>query len=80
MLATFKKEFFMNEDMLSPLMGMMICFLDGPFVVILMQGFSLLWPLMMLFTWSIFLAFKEGNVSLIFKTSDMLTEGLEACV
>ena len=79
-LATFNKEFFMKEDTLSTLMGMIICFLDGPFVIILMWGFGLFWPLTILFTWSIFWAFKERNISLIFKTLDVLTEGLDACV
>ena len=78
-LATFKKEFFMKEDTLSTLMGMIMCFLNGPFVVILMRGFGLLWPLTILFTWSIFWAFKEGNISLIFKTSDVLAKGFDAC-
>jgi len=68
----------MNEEMLSLLIGMMICFLDRPLVVILMRGFGLLCPLTMLFTWSILLAFRDGNASLIFKTSDVLTELLVA--
>ena len=79
MLAMFKEEFFIKDEMLSLLIGMMICFLDGPLVVILIHGFGLLCPLTMLFTWSIFLAFKAGNVSLIFKTSEVLVEVLEAC-
>jgi len=79
-LATFKKEFFIKEDILSTLMEMIICFLNRPFVVILMWGFGLLWPLTMLFTWLIFWAFKEGNISLIFKTSDVLAEGFDAYV
>jgi len=57
---------------------MMICFLEGPLVVILIRGFSLFRPLTMLFTWSIFWAFNEGKVFLIFKTSDVETDGLEA--
>jgi len=70
----------MNEEMLSLLIGMMICFLDGPLVVILIRGFGLLCPLTMLFTWSILLAFRDGNASLIFKTSDVLTKLLAAWV
>ena len=31
----------MNDTMLSLLMGMMICFLEGPLVVILIRGFVL---------------------------------------
>jgi len=77
-LATFEEAFFMNEEMLSLLIRMMICFLDGPLVVILIRGFGLSCPLTMLFTWSILLALRDGNVSLIFKTSDVLTEFLEA--
>ena len=68
----------MNEEMLSLLIGMMICFLDGPLVVILMRSFGLLCPLTMLFTWSTLLAFRDGNASLIFKTSDVLAELLVA--
>jgi len=68
----------MNEEMLSLLIGMMICFLDGSLVVILMRGFGLFCPLTMLFTWSTLLAFRDGNASLIFKTSDVLTELLVA--
>jgi len=50
MLATLREEFFMNEETLLLLIGMMICFLDGLLVVILMRGFGLLWPLTILFT------------------------------
>ena len=78
MLATFVDEFFMKEKTFSALMGMMICFLEGPFVVILICGLGLLCPLTILFTWSTFFALRKGNASLIFKTLDMVTEGLVA--
>ena len=68
----------MKERTFSPLMGMMTCFLDGPLVVILIRSLSLFWPLTMLFTWSIFWALRDGNVFLIFKTSDVLIEDLDA--
>ena len=68
----------MKEAVLSLLIGMIICFLDGPLVVILMWGFGLFCPWAMLFIWSIFVAFKVGNESLIFKTLDMLIDILEA--
>ena len=79
MLATWREEFFMKDETFSPLMGMITCFLNGPLVVILIRGLGLFWLLMMLFTWSIFCALSDGNVSLIFSTSDVLTEGLETC-
>jgi len=50
MLATLREEFFMKEDVLLLLIGMMMCFLDGPLVVILICGFGLLCLWMMLFT------------------------------
>ena len=78
MLATFVDEFFMKDETFSALMGMMTCFLEGPFVVILIRGLGLLCPLTILFTWSIFFALREGNASLIFKMSDVFAEGLVA--
>ena len=56
----------------------MTCFLDGPLVVILICGLGLFWPLTILFTWSILWALRDRNISLIFKTSDVLIEVLEA--
>ena len=79
MLATWREEFFMKDEMFSLLMGMITCFLDGPLVVIIIRGLGLFWPLTMLFTWSTFCALSDGNVSLIFSTSDVLTGGLETC-
>ena len=78
MLATLREEFFMKDDVLSLLIGMIMYFLDSPLVVILMRGFGLFCPWTMLFTWLIFLAFKVENISLIFKMSDVLVEVLEA--
>ena len=79
MLATWSKESFMKDEMFSPLMGMIICFLDRLLVVILIWGLGLFWPLTMLLTWSIFSTLSDGNVSLIFSMSDVLTGGLKAC-
>ena len=80
MLATLREEFFMKEEILLLLIRMMMCFLDSPLVVILIWGFGLLCPWTILFTWSIFLAFKVGTVSLIFKMTDVLVEVLETYV
>ena len=44
MLATLREEFFMKDDVLSLLIGMIMYFLDGPLVVILMRGFGLFCP------------------------------------
>ena len=63
---------------LLPLIGIITYFLDGPFVVILMHGLGLVEPLTILLTWSIFCALREGNVSLIFRTSEVLTEVFKA--
>ena len=78
MLATFIDEFFMKDKAFSALMGMMICFLKGPFIVILIHSLGLLCPLTILFTWSTLFALREGNASLIFKTSDVFAKGLVA--
>ena len=78
MLATFVDEFFMKDETFSVLMGMMTCFLEELFVVILIRGLGLFCPLMILFTWSIFFALRERNASLIFKMSDVFAEGLVA--
>ena len=48
MLDTCTEEFFMKLEMLSLPMGMMTCFLKGPFVVIWIQGLGLGLPLTML--------------------------------
>ena len=68
----------MKEMTLLPPIGMITCFLDGPFVVILMCGLGLVEPLTILLTWSIFCTLREGNISLIFKTSKVLAKVFEA--
>ena len=78
MLVTWRDEFFMKEDILSVLIGMMMCFLEELLVVDWIWGFCWFFPLTILFTWSIFLAFRMGNVSLIFKTSDVEVGDLKA--
>ena len=52
-LATWNAEFLMNELLLLLLMEMIICFLDGPFVVIWIWGLGFGLPVMMLLTRSI---------------------------
>ena len=68
----------MKVLLLSPLMGIMTCFLERPLVVIWMRSFGLGLPLMILFTWSIFFALKARKASLIFRTSEVFAEGLVA--
>jgi len=68
----------MKALMLSLLMEMITCFLEGPLVVIWIFGFDFIFPLMMLLTWSIFLALSAGNVSLILRMSDIEACDLEA--
>ena len=80
MLATCIKEFFMNFILLSLLIGIIICFLDGPFIVIWIHGFSFEVPLMILLIWSIFFVPIDGNISLILMTSDVLIFCFEAWV
>ena len=48
MLVMCNEEFFMKLEMLSLLIEMMTCFLEGPFVVIWMQGLGLRLSLTML--------------------------------
>ena len=67
----------MKERSCSLLMVIMTCFLDSLLVVILIRSLGLFWLLTMLFTWSIFWALRDRNVSLIFKTSNMLIEDLD---
>ena len=71
MLATCRDEFFMKDEMFPELIGIMICFLEGPLVVDWSWGFCWFFPLTMLLTWSIFFAFKVGNNSLIFSISEV---------
>ena len=68
----------MKKIVLSLLMGTITCFLDGPFVVILICGLGLGLSLIMLLTLSICLAFKAGKDSLILSTSEVLAVCLAA--
>ena len=68
----------MKELELSLLMGTIICFLDGPFIVICKCGLGLGFPFTMLLILSIWLVFKAGKNSLILSTSDVLVGCLEA--
>ena len=63
---------------LSLLMGTIICFLDGPFIVIWMHSLGLGFSFTMLLTLSIWLALKVRKDSLIFSTLDMLGDCLNA--
>ena len=63
---------FINYVLLSLFIGMMTCFLDSPFVIMLSLGLVLPSPLM------IFLVYKLGNVSLSFRTSLVMLVGIEA--
>jgi len=72
MLAMWMEEFFMNFMLFSLLMRIIMCFLDSPFVVIWIQGFAFVLPLIMLLICSILLAPIVGNASLILMTSDVL--------
>ena len=56
----------------------MTCFLDGPFVVILIHSLGLPLPLMIFWILLIPFALRDEKVSLIFKTSSMLLIDLEA--
>ena len=79
MLATWSKLFFMNLLMLSLLIGMIICFLDKPLVVIWMHSLEFVLLLMILWIWLIFWALRAGKVSLILITLDILLVCLDAC-
>ena len=78
MLATWRDKLLMKELTFSLLIGIITCFLDSPFVVILMHSLGLFELLMILLIWSIFWALRDGNVFLIFKTSNVLIEVFEA--
>ena len=75
-LETWADEFFRKAAELSPLMGTIICFLNGPFVVIWIRSLGLGFPFTMLLTLLIWLVFKARKDSLIFSTSDMLGDCL----
>ena len=65
MLVMWVAEFLMNLALLSLLIGIITCFLEGPFVIIWMQCFSFIVPLTILLIWSIFFTSIEENASLI---------------
>ena len=73
MLNIWSEEFLVNVLMLSLLIRIMTCFLDGSLVVIWILGFGLDDPLTILLTWSIFSAFRVGKVFLILRTLAVLT-------
>jgi len=50
---------------------MMTCFLDGPLVVIWIQGLGLGPSIMMFCIWLIFFALRAGKVSFILMTSSV---------
>jgi len=68
----------MNFEVLSVLIGTIICLLEDSFVVILILGFSFLSLLIVLWTSSIFFRERLGKFSLIFKISLMLVD--DACI
>ena len=68
----------MNLKILLVLIGIMICYLDSPFVVILILGLSFLESLSVLWISSTFFNEILGKFSLIFKIS--LTLRNNACV
>ena len=72
MLATCKELFFMNFELFSLLIGIITCFLDGPLVVIWIQGFTLGLPLTRLLIWSILFAPRNRKASLILMILEVL--------
>ena len=69
MLVIYELKLFMNLLVLSKLIRMIICFLDGLFVVIFSLGLSLLSPLIIFWMFLIFLFWRLENTSLIFRVS-----------
>ena len=80
MLATCIEEFFMNFILLLLLMGIITCFLNRPFIVIWIYGFSFEVSLMILLIWSIFFVPIDRNIFLILMTLDVLIFYFEAWV
>ena len=62
-------ELFINLLALSKLIGIIICFLDGHFIVIFSLGLGLLSLLIIFWIFSIFLFWRLGNAFLIFRVS-----------
>ena len=76
MFATCDELSFMNLAMLSPFIGIMTCFLDGPLVVIWIRGLGLGLPLTMFW---IFFAPREGKVFLILMICSVFEAVVDAC-
>jgi len=68
-LVICKLDAVINFDLLLLLIGTIICFLEGPFVVMLILGFTFLELLIELWIFSIFFAEKLEKFSLSFKIS-----------
>jgi len=77
-LAIWRELFFINFVIFLLLIGMIICFLDSPLVIIWIHGLVLWLPLTMFWIWLIFFALRAGKASLILMTSDVLVLCLEA--
>ena len=58
--------------LLSPLIGTITCFLDKPFIVILIWDFGLSLSLMIFWIFSIFFTWRDGKASFILRTSSVL--------
>ena len=68
-LVTWLLLFYMNFNLLSLLIGIIICFLNGLFVVILSLCLDLLMLLIIFWVFSILFALRFRNISLILRTS-----------
>jgi len=79
MLETCWELSFMKLAVLFLFIGMITCFLDGPLVIIWMQGLGLSPPLITFCIWLIFFASRAGNTSFILITSSIWEVGLEVC-
>ena len=69
--TTWVAKFLMKVLLFSILIVPIICFLDGPFIVIWIQGFRFGLPLTMLLIWLIFFALRVENNSLILSISEV---------
>ena len=68
-LAIWELESFINCNLFLLFIVIMICFLESLFVVMFNQGLDLSSPRMIFWMFLIFLLWRFGNVSLIFKIS-----------
>ena len=78
MLVTWTLLSFIKFFLLSLFIGTITCFLDRPFVVILIHSLGLPLPLMIFWILSILFALRDGKVSLILRTFSVLLLDLEA--